>query len=273
MSPTLDRRRAIASFAGIGIASAASMRSATAQATPTLELAPATEVDGTSIIVTVTGAASAPADYVIAQIVIRAGFSDVPLDYSQSPEGIGSPLVVTRGDVDAVAAVLIENGVDQTQVLTSAAEAGIGGGYFGPGTGIVVFQLDGEQIKTLPLLLAAATDAVTGLGYMFDQPGAMYLARSCQDQRAEAYANAVQVGREEAQLLATALGVEIEGLKQARKLAVSFGPAAYSVSSSDSCGDLVDLGSAIRTYLPPFDVSITSEFIVYAMLELTFRIV
>ncbi len=66
------------------------------------------------------------------------------------------------------------------------------------------------------------------------------------------------------------MGVEISGLRQARKQSVSFGPAAYGYTASDACDDLVDLGTALRAYLPPFDPSLPNEFAVFAMVELTF---
>jgi hypothetical protein len=62
MSPTLDRRRAIVSLAGIGAAGLATSRSTLAQATPTSE---ASSGEGAGIVVTVTGSASAPATHAI----------------------------------------------------------------------------------------------------------------------------------------------------------------------------------------------------------------
>ena len=77
MSPTLDRRRAIVSLAGIGVAGFATSRSALAQSTPAAETTPA---DGAAIVVTVTGSASAPATHAIGQIILRAQYSPMPTD-------------------------------------------------------------------------------------------------------------------------------------------------------------------------------------------------
>ena len=135
---------------------------------------------------------------------------------------------------------------------------------------MVVFQLNGEQIKTLPIALEIGIRAVAERGLLFDQPGAMYLADTCQDLRAAAYQDAVAQGMAEATLLADATGVSLAGLKQAKKQSVSFGPAAFSYGQSDGCEDLIDLGIAARTYLPGYDATLPNEFTVYAMVELTF---
>ena len=177
----------------------------------------------------------------------------------------GSP-----GVAAAIVATLVDAGVDQTMILSSDGASGFGGGYFGPGSVVIVFQIDGEQMKTLPDVLTLATDQLTGSGVGFDPPGAMYLADTCQDLRAAAFQDAVDKAREEAMLLATAMGVEITGLVQARKSMVSYGPAAYSFSASDACADLVDLSTAMRSYLPPYDSTLPNEFTVYAMIEFTF---
>jgi hypothetical protein len=141
---------------------------------------------------------------------------------------------------------------------------------FGPGTAVVVFQLDGEQIKTLPDAYEAATAVVTERGLSFDPPGAMLLADTCQDLRGEAFRDAVVQGTDEAMLMADALGVGLGELKLARKQSVSFGPAAYGYTSSDACEDLVKLGTAVRSFLPAWDATLPNEFMVYAMVELTF---
>ena len=52
---------------------------------------------------------------------------------------------------------------------------------FGPGTAVVVFQLDGEQIKTVPDAFEAASSVVTERRLTLDQPGVMLLADTCQD--------------------------------------------------------------------------------------------
>jgi uncharacterized protein YggE len=266
MSPTFDRRRAIVSLAGMGAASLISARTVTAQETPTLDMMPD---HGPAIVVTVTGSASAPADHAIAQIIIRAQFAPSPIEEPQ-PSPVPTVPEVSADDVAAVVDALVEEGVDESMILTTSTEGGFGSGYFGPGTAVIVFQLDNEQIKTLPKLLGVATETVTNLGLLFDQPGAMYLSDTCEDLRAAAFRDAVEKGTEEASLLADAMQVSLAELWLARKQAVSYGPAAYGFSASDACEDLVDLGTATRTYLPPFDITLPNEFVVYAMVELTF---
>ena len=76
MSPTLDRRRAIVSLAGVGVAGIATTRAAIAQGTPDAEPVPADEA---VLVVTATGSASAPATHAIAQIVIRANYGAEPI--------------------------------------------------------------------------------------------------------------------------------------------------------------------------------------------------
>jgi hypothetical protein len=164
----------------------------------------------------------------------------------------------------------VAHGVDQAQILTNNMSGGIGSGAFGPDSAVVVFQLNGEQIKTLPVSLEIATKAVAERGLLFDQPGALYLADTCQDLRAEAYQDAVSQGMAEATLLADATGVSLAGLTQAKKQSVSYGPAAFGSGQSDSCEDLMNLGTAVRTYLPGYDATLPNEFTVYVTVELTF---
>ena len=266
MSPTLDRRRAIVSLAGIGAAGFATSRTAFAQSTPAAEATPA---DGAAIVVTVTGSASAPATHAIGQIVMRAQYSPMPPDDPTAASDVAAP-EVGAADVQAVVDALVAQGIDQAQILTNINSAGVGGGMFGPGTAVVVFQLDGEQIKTLPDAYEAATAVVTERGLSFDPPGAMLLADTCQDLRAEAFRDAVVQGTDEAMLMADALGVGLGELKLARKQSVSFGPAAYGYTSSDACEDLVNLGTAVRSFLPAWDATLPNEFTVFAMVELTF---
>lgn len=266
MSPTLDRRRAIASLAGMGAAGFITARAVTAEETPTPTALPG---QGPFIIVSATGSASAAADHAIAQVILRAQYGPMPTDNSQASPVPLAP-EVTAGDVSAVVAALIDQGLDESMILTSSSADGFGGGYFGPESGVVVFQVDGEQIKILPKLLSVATKTVSDLGLQFDQPGAMYLSDTCEDLRAAAFRDAVDKGAEEASLLADAMEVTLGDWRQARKQSVTFGPAAYGYTASDACADLVDLGTAIRSYLPPFDISLPAEFVVYAMVELTY---
>jgi uncharacterized protein YggE len=266
MSPTLDRRRALVSLAGIGAAGIATTRSAIAQGTPAAESVPGAHA---AIIVTATGSASTPATHAIAQVVIRANYGAEPVQDPSATPG-ATPPPNSAEDVQSVVDALVAQGVDQAQILTNITTSGIGGGAFGPDSAVVVFQVNGEQIKTLPVSLGIATRAIAERGLLFDQPGAMYLADTCQDLRGEAYQDAVAQGMTEAALLADAMGVSLTGLTQAKKQSVTYGPAAFGYGQSDSCGDLVNLGVATRTYLPGYDAALPNEFTVYATVELTF---
>ena len=271
MSPTLDRRRAIASIAGLGVAGLASTRVATAQASPTVEeFAALDNLPG--IVVPVTGRAFAPADCAIGQLIVRAQFwgpkqidpmSEAPADPMATPE-------ISMDVITMMADALVEAGVDPANILTTDPTVAGGSSFFGPGSAVVVFQVEGEGIKTIGSLLEMLTMITVEQGLMHDQPGWMLLSDACNDLRGQAYANAVEVGRQEAELIAGALGVELGELIRAAKQSVSFGPAAFGTYPGDSCENLVDLGSAVRSYLPPFDASMPNEFTVYAMVELTF---
>jgi len=273
MSPTLDRRHAIASLAGFGIAGIASAQALATQSTPTADpsLDITGSIGGAVIAVSATGRASAPADRAIGQLVVRNQYGGkdpkgpMPADAAATPE-VSSD--VASMFVDA----LIEAGVAEASIVTIVPDETGGSSYFGPGTAVVVFQVEGEGIKTLGSLLGALTAIALEQGLMYDQPGAMLLSDACQDLRGSAYVDAVAVGQQEATLIADALGVELGELVRAAKQSISFGPASYGMSPSDACDDLVDLGSAVRTYLPPFDPSMTNEFTVYAAIELTFAI-
>lgn len=273
MSPTLNRRHAIASLAGLGLAGITSAGAVVAQASPSVdERLPAGHDPG--IVVSVTGQASAPADRAIGQLVVRNQYGGMQPQGPESEPAVdpmatpGIPIDVVTMMVDA----LVAAGVDPASILTSDPALTGGSSYFGPGTAVIVFQVEGEGIGPLGSLLGTLTTIALEQGLMHDQPGAMLLSDACQDLRGSAYANAVEVAREEAGLIAGALGVELGELVRAAKQSVSFGPAAYSMYPGDSCENLVDLGTAVRTYLPAFDPSLPNEFIVYAMLELTFAI-
>ena len=273
MSPTLDRRRAIASIAGLGVAGLASARVVTAQASPTVdEFATLDTLPG--IVVPVTGRASAPADRAIGQLIVRSGYG-MPMPVDPMTEQAVDPMATPQVPADVITMMvdaLVEAGVDPADILTTDPSVPGGTGYFGPGTAVVVFQVTGEGIKTLGSLLEMLTTIAIEQGQMHDQPGWILLSDACQDLRGQAYANAVEVGRNEATLIAEALDVELGELLRAAKQSISFGPAAYGMVPGDSCDDLVDLGSAVRSYLPPFDATMPNEFTVYAMVELTFAI-
>jgi subtilisin family serine protease len=226
-------------------------------------------MDLPSIVVTSTGSGSAAAVSAIAQIILRPPYAP-PME---PPDPAAVIPMATPGveiaQVDAVVAALVAAGVNEADIRTNVAGPSTGG-MFGPGSAVIVFQLDGDAVGSLSDLLAVATSTATEFGLAADPPGAMYLADSCQDVRAIAFADAVEQGNQEAALIAEALGVEITRLLQARKISISFGPIAYGYSGSDACEDLVDLESAARTYLPTFDATFPVEFSVYAMMELTF---
>jgi hypothetical protein len=269
MSPTLDRRSALLSIAGLGAAGLISTRTAIAHGTPEIEGSPAATVELPSIIVTSTGSGSAPADRAIGQVILRPPYSqpmEPPDPAAVMP--IATP-VVEPGQVEAVVAALVAAGVKEENIRSNVAGTSYGG-MFGLGSAVIVFQLDGDEGVSLAEMLTLATVTATELGVAVDPPGAMYLADSCQDVRAIAFADAIEQGNQEAALIADALGVEITRLMQARKISISFGPIAYGYSGSDACDDLVDLDAAVRTYLPTFEATLPAEFTVYATMELTF---
>lgn len=264
MSPTLDRRRALVSLTGLGLGGLITTGSAHAQSTPEGE-------SGPTIVVPVTGRAAAPATHAIGQIVLRAQAQFYPVDdaASQPTATEAEAVVVTQSQLDTLVGMLIAKGLDSEKILTSANEAEFTGGYFGPGTGVIAFQLEGEEIKTLKLLFQTVTAGAGELGLLYDPPCAMYLADSCEDLRADAFADAVERGRDEANLMASALGLQVGDLVRATKQYVSYGPAAYG-TYSDSCDDLIDFASAVRSYLPTYDPTLPNEFTVYAQVELVF---
>jgi uncharacterized protein YggE len=104
-----------------------------------------------------------------------------------------------------------------------------------------------------------------------DPPSAMMLAESCDDMRGEAFVNAVAAARADAELLAAATDVGLGPMIQATKLSISYGQA-YTTGQEDTCEALVDLGTALRTYLPQFDASAPNVFSVLASVQLTFAI-
>jgi len=262
MSPTLDRRRALTSLAGLGAAGFVATKDAVAQATPSTRTA-----EEATIVVTATGRADAPATVAIGQVVVRASSALNPVDDS----GYGTPdlAVVSQDDIDTLIGALTDFGIDSSDILSSISPAG--GGYFGPSSAVIIFQVRGEAIKTLAKALKAVTDAAIAQGVPPDPPSAMMLAESCDDMRGEAFVNAVAAARADAELLATATGVGLGPMIQATKLSISYGQA-YTTGQEDTCDALVDLGTALRTYLPQFDASAPNVFSVLASVQLTFAI-
>jgi uncharacterized protein YggE len=263
VSPTLDRRRAFAAIAGIGAAGIVSGQTVLAQATPEAKSGT------TTIVATATGKSEAPATTAIGQLVIRAQYPPMPIDSSTPPVTDNVTPVVTQNDIDVVVGALTEFGIDEDDILTSVNSTGMGSGYFGVGTGVVVFEVRGEAIKNLGKAFAAGTEAAVSQGLTSDPAAVLLLADGCDDLRAAAFKDAVTVARADAELLAIAAGVELGALVQATKVSVNFGPA-YTTSQSDSCDALVDPGMALRTYLPPFDISAPNTFSVFATIQLTY---
>ena len=267
MSPTLDRRRAIVSLAGIGTAGLATSRSTLAQATPTSE---ASSGEGAGIVVTVTGSASAPATHAIGQIVIRNQYAPMPPDDPTAKGTVSAP-EVSAEDVQAVVDALIAQGIDQVRILTNINSAGVGGGMFGPGTAVVVFQLDGEQIKTLPDAFEAATSVVEERG-LTRSAGRDAAGRYLPGPPRRGLPGCSRAGTGRGRVDGGCPRRRTRRTNPARKQSVSFGPAAYGYTSSDACEDLVNLGTAVRGSLPSWDATLPNEFTVFAMVELTFAI-
>lgn len=269
MSRTLDRRHAIASLTGLGVASIASVGSIRAQSTPVANSPGGAE---TVIVVSATGQASAPASHVLGQLVLRAQSAPMPIDPAAGsiPPTADAMPMVTQNDLDFLIGILVGMGVNPAMIVTSKSDSRNSPGFYGPGSGVIAFQLDGEAMKMLPTLLDALVAGAKELTLVNEPPASMYLSNSCQDLRGQAFQNAVSNGRDEAGLMANALGVGLGNLVKAVKIMVMFGPSAYGYINSDSCEDLISLGTAIRSFLPAHDPALPSIFDVFANVELTF---
>jgi len=255
MTTAFDRRRAIASLAGIG-AMGLIVRPALAQSTSGETSPEAT------ITVTATGSAETPATIAIGQLVVHPIMANQPIDPATS-EPVEATYEVTQNDLDALVGALTDDGIAAEKILSAT------GGFFGPGSGVVVFQIEGEAIKTVGKTLDLLTEAAVVQGVAFDPPAIALLADGCDDLRAQAFADAVTAGRADATMLAAAMDVELGALIQATKISVGFGNM-YTYGQSDSCADLINLASALNLYLPGWSEATPNIFAVYATVELTF---
>ncbi len=269
MTTRLNRRSAMASLTGLGLAGFATAGTVRAQSTPSADSPSGSE---TVIVVSATGQASAPATHAVGQLILRAQNAPIPIDPaagSVSPEADAKP-VVTQNDLDTLIGILVGLGVDPTMIVSSKNDSPFANGFYGPGSGVIAFQVNGEAMKSLPTLLEALMTGATELTLLFDPPGAMYLSDTCEDLRGAAFEDAVINGREEATLMANALGVSLGNLVRVAKQMVMFGPSAYGYINSDACDDLISLGTATRSFLPAFDPELASTFDVFASFEFTF---
>ncbi len=282
-SSAISRRRALVSISGLGLAAcgvAVAGRTVAAQDNGGSPGAPAATVQDTSgpvVVASGGGAASAPADRVLIQLIARStdsygkGYDDPSLSEPDAEDGTAVP-GPTEDVLQAAVDVLTEAGVDDGDILVVPADGATASTYFGAGAGMVGAELSGQQLASLPEIMQDIAAALTEQGLLVDQPMAAYLADGCADLRAEALAAAVAAAREDAEALAAALGVEVTTLHRATEQGYAYAPYAYTGATGDGCGSLPELADLPRTYLAVYDPSAPLELTVTATVELTMNV-
>lgn len=281
MSASLSRRHALVSLGIIatgGVATLATGRSAGAAQQDTPASPTTADLTGGNPVVVATGSGSAeaPADRALVQIIARSTMG-YPVKGGMegdvaSPVAEGVAPAVTEEQLQAAVSVFRDAGIAEEMILVVGGDANPASGYFGPGVGMIGVEVASAQFEDLPSLVDNAKAALEAEGLMVDAPTAMYLAAACEDLRGEALQNAVVAAREDAEMLAAALEVEIIGLRKATEFGYSFGPYAYTIAPGDTCDSLPALEDLPRTYLPVYDRTMDPVFMVYATVELTYDV-
>lgn len=227
---------------------------------------------GPSIAVVGTGEASAPAEGVVIQIVVRrndVGMADASAVRAFAAGPAGTPL--TEEEIQPVVDALVEAGIPEDAIETVIAPAAPFTGAFGPGTAQILTTGDETVVAKIGEIIPPAIEAAMAANLSVDQAGVGYTVADCVAIETEALRDAVENGRAQAEQLAGVLGVQLGELTLATRQP-SYG--SYGAPGGGACGEPLTIDAIVEgaVYLAPFNASVEPEFEVYATVSLTYAI-
>jgi len=222
--------------------------------------------DRPSVVALGTGEAVAPAESGRLQFVVRAVDPFALSGGEVPPMGPGQTPPLTEAQVRPVADALVAVGVPEEAVAIIVNPAF--GGPFGPGAAQILVDLEGDELARAADLAEAATTAAGPYGLYIESIGAGFRIERCEELIAEARAAAAEDGRDRAETLAEALGVELGPLLLASEV------PGYNDGSGFGCSAAPPVpGTSGIVYYPPFDPSAEPVVEAYVQLNLAYEIV
>jgi uncharacterized protein YggE len=236
---------------------------------------PQAQADGPSIAVTGTGEASAPAEGVVIQIVVRrnesAGMAGdaTPAVKAFAAGPAGTPL--TEAEIVPVIDALVAAGIPAETIEVVIAPAAPFMGAFGPGSAQILTSGDQTVVARLGEIIPPAIEAALAANLLVDQAGVGYTVGDCVAVETAALRDAVENGRAQAEQLAEVLGVELGELALASRQP-TYG--TYGSPGGGACAEPLTVDSVKQgaVYLAPFNAEVEPEFEIYATVNLTYAI-
>jgi uncharacterized protein YggE len=231
------------------------------------------------ITVSGSGEAEANAASAILQFIVRQngsidGGNGKP-DFAEGEAGPGTadggaPPAVSDEDLAPLIAAVKSNGIDDKDIDTVTVPNGSFSSAFGPGTGVLVVQLDKASLRHRVKIANAVTNAGTGQGLTFDQVGVAYIVDDCAALDREAISKAAQNAREQADLMAEVLGLTVGDIVGVQRQP-SYG-AYGGGSNTDACGNVPTMETATEQYFPGFNPDGEAKYEIYENLTVTYSL-
>jgi uncharacterized protein YggE len=229
---------------------------------------------GPSIAVVGTGEASAPAEGVVLQIVVRRNEVGMAGDATPAVKAFaagptGTPL--TEAEVQPVVDALVAAGIPAETIEVVIAPAAPFTGAFGPGSAQILTSGDETVVARLGEIVPPAIEAALAANLLVDQAGVGYTVTDCVAVETAALRDAVENGQAQAEQLAEVLGVQLGELTLASRQP-TYG--TYGSPGGGACTEplTVDAIKEGAVYLAPFNADVEPEFEVYATVSLTYAI-
>jgi uncharacterized protein YggE len=228
--------------------------------------------------ITVSGSGEAEANVAsaILQFIVRKdGSMNGKPDFVEGEAGPGTadggaPPAVSDEDLAPLIAAVKSNGIDDKDIDTVTVPNGSFSSAFGPGTAVLVVQLDKASLRHRVKIANAVTNAGTGQGLTFDQVGVAYIVDDCAALDREAIAKAAQNAREQADLIAEVLGLTVGDIIGVQRQP-SYG-AYGGGSNTDACGNVPTMETATEQYFPGFNPDGEAKYEIYENLTVTYSL-
>ncbi len=220
---------------------------------------------GPSIAVTGTGEASAPAEGVLIQIVVRR--NDVGMASDATPAvkafAAGRRAPLTEAEIAPVIDALVATGIPVETIEVVIAPAAPFTGAFGPGTAQILTSGDQAVVARLGEVIPPVIEAALAANLLVDQAGVGYTVADCVAVETAALRDAVENGAGPG--AATGRGTP----RAARRVRLASRQPSYGTYGSPGGGACAEplTADSIKegaVYLAPFIAGSGTEFSIYA---------
>ena len=226
-----------------------------------------------TVVVNGAGDASAPANGAVVQLILRQlGAAGIPAPGNEPiPAAVvtNQPSPPTKDQINAVIDALVKAGIAKDDTRSTSTLGGSFYGTFGPGTAVIAFRLNAEQVTNATKFISFALTKVEEAGVLFDAVNLVYTTADCASVANAALVAAIADGNAQAGAMAAALGRPLGDLVQAVSLS-SYGKSYAGGSGSNYCSQPASLDFALTTYYSPFDPNAKPVVEIYFNVSLTF---